>query len=89
MPIGGFGTSSTRREEQYFVLPQNRTREPHSDPGGWRVAKGFNASSANTVSTHNTKQAAESRAKELARKNNTVLEIFDSALKSSRRSDFR
>lgn len=80
MPLGLGGN----RQTKYFVVPKPRLRNPRGQPDKWAVVKGINETGGNTVSTHNTKGAAESRAKELARKNDTAVISFDAAKKSSR-----
>jgi hypothetical protein len=83
-----FGTSSSNREKEYFVVPQNRQRTPNADPGGWKIVKGYREQGANTVETATSKRQAQSRAKELAKKNNMKLTVFDAAKKSSRFFDY-
>lgn len=89
MALGGSFTSRRDREKEYFVVPQNRQRSAHADPGGWKLVKGYDERGGSTVQTFNSKRDAEARGKELARKNDTVLTSYDAAKKSSRTFDYR
>lgn len=84
-----FGGSRGNKIEQYFVVPKNRQRTPNANPDGWKILKGFDDRSGNTVETATTKMDATNRAKSLAKKNNTVLTVYDAAKKSSRQFDYR
>lgn len=83
------GGGRRNEKDKYFVLAKPRQRNAHAKPDAWRVAKGPHDRSFNTVETFDNKMDAEARAKELAKKNNTVVESFDAAKKSSRRFDYR
>jgi len=89
MSFGGSFGGRSRKPEQYFVLPKNRQRKPMADSGGWKLAKGTDDRSANTVKTFDMKMDAQRRRKELARKNDTILTVFDAAKKSSRQFSYR
>lgn len=68
----------------YEVVPKPRQRQPNARPDQWAVQK-----NGHTVQTFTSKRSAESRAKDLARNNNTTLAVYDSAKKSSQEFDYR
>jgi len=86
--FGGLG-GGRNREDRYFISPKNRQREPRSDPGGWKLKKGPKEAGATTIENFTNKNSAIARGKELAKKNNTVLEVFDAAKKQSRPFNYK
>lgn len=89
MGFGGSFSGRSRKSEQYFVVPKNRQRQKNADPGGWKLLKGTDDRSANTVQTFDQKMNAQSRGKELAKKNDTLLTVYDAAKKSSRQFNYQ
>jgi len=88
--FGTFGGGPPRnREDRYYVVPQNRQRTPNADPGGWKLKKGPAEAGATVIQTFSDKRSATSRGKELAKKNNTGVDVFDAAKKQSRPFEYK